>query len=677
MSRRPFFFLLLTPLLALWMIGCGGGGGTAGGGGGGGVFVPPDQVMAAVADTEAHFATVSSQPDWEQQMVAFLSGRPEFNNVGSSGQGTVWAFFGDGRPYLIVHNRRPGDSPDPNWSMDRSPATHNDLPKDLNTRLFNSLGNAFVDVTPALRNWLSSNNYVVTRQSGTLSQWRNVRNAGIFYVSTHAGTGEKDNTPFPAIMTGEKLTLAGVGDVISKNIKGVGYITADQDLDGNGNLVPSTNFAVGAEFIREYMTFAENSIVYIDACESAHPHLKQAFLDKGASLYVGWTMAVTDSAAVLVSRFFFDRMLGGNRFARENPNQRPFDWQAVLQNMKERGIHLHPAYDANGKQIGNTEIQFFPGNGNFGILTPTIRFLTVAEGLEELHIDGIFGNPPADDRRVTIDGTEVTIKSWESGKIVVELPRSGAGSAGDVVVGVKGSAGLLGSLTYRESNKVQLTEWRGALHYTYTIGGQNGLKHTATLNIQIRGDISSHRDKPGETPHEPIIPFLLGGDSDGSWTASGSHTVGDAMTGTRTETWSGSGTLQHMLVNPQSLISGAGSIDAKQKRLTFTSLSAMGQPGYNARHVARSPDGTVYQDNQQTFPFGLWGTIDIMTQQHFPIEMFLDSNYDILAGQYTKDFPQNLFAFGMGEEPGSCVITWERIPATHRPKADASRKAQR
>ena len=126
--------------------------------------------------------------------------------------------------------------------------------------------------------------------------------------------------------------------------------------------------------------------------------------------------------------------------------------------------------------------------------------------------------------------------------ILVTLPSSGLGMAGDVIVRVRGHT----------SNTAQLTEWK--VPYTFELIDRGSLRQVVTLTAHIRADIRKTVQFIGQELAEPTSapPPLLGlphggstntalDDSAGDYRCFGSHTDTDNVT----ESWSGSGSISY------------------------------------------------------------------------------------------------------------------------------------
>lgn len=310
------------------------------------------------------------------------------------------------------------------------------------------------------------------------------------------------------------------------------------------------NWAVTDLFVREYWKFAKNGFVYLDTC---HPlrevseQFRAALHAKGASVIAGWTWRGIHNIAGETAAFLFDRLLGANEFAGTFPvavpkeedatgmKQRPFDWAAVQKDMVKKG--LGRTYDS--KYGVQTELAFDAlGDGDFGLLRPSIGYVEPDEEEETLTLHGLFGKRQDRGEKVTVNGVALAINEWsEDGDEIVcgGLPRKGDGSEGPVVVEINGI----------RSNSVPLTGWHG--DFTYTIGKTGSAKGETvarvTFPVFLRGDVHRVRDRPGEKPRpRPTgIPMVRNKDLNLTFSIGGSHTHGK-----RTYRWSGSGTMVPM-----------------------------------------------------------------------------------------------------------------------------------
>src|SRR5262249_15836134 len=97
-------------------------------------------------------------------------------------------------------------------------------------------------------------------------------------------------------------------------------------IDGTGD---QAWYAITPEFVKKYMSFADNAFVFLDACHSAENYtMRNACFDKGASVYAGWKGGIHDEFAYRAHMFLLDRLLAANQYVPESPKQRSFDFGA-------------------------------------------------------------------------------------------------------------------------------------------------------------------------------------------------------------------------------------------------------------------------------------------------------------------------------------------------------------
>jgi hypothetical protein len=290
-------------------------------------------------------------------------------------------------------------------------------------------------------------------------------------------------------------------------------------------------YAITDRFIRAYMSFSDDSLVFIDACGSlgSTSTLPDAFGEKHVSVLVGWT---EPTGSWDRPDYFFDRLLGVNNdkahpyenVSKPEPPNRPFDVDSVLMAMQAHG--QTPVTFTRDKTTYTTHLVIRRLGGSFAILRPTIDTLVVHEDKPTLELWGMFGEEQG---QVTIGGTEAAIETWERYKIIVTLPAADqGGGSGDVIVKVR----------KHESNAVPLTLWH--VKFTYTEGPEQTITAYQHLYLDIywRADVHRYRSVPdGELHDQDAVKILPADGSSGSWdcTWAGSY-AGFAFT---TETGSG------------------------------------------------------------------------------------------------------------------------------------------
>jgi len=493
-------------------------------------------------------------------------------------------------------------------SMGAAPADSGptEMPKSGKARVLNALSSSFENPVPNIQKWLMKQGYSqVTGADASVASLRGVGGDGIFYISSHGGVDEDGNYPFniwTATPTTNNPDRQLQDDICPdppacdlKNARIVDVVAADHKRFGILDWVSVHHYGITANFINKYWdNFGDNALVFIDICDSnvndpSVTDFKDAIFAKLASVYVGWSGTVDSAFSANAARLVFDRLLGANQFCPEDGQpchpgaaqppvfaQRPFDYTEVQQDLHEH--HLD--------KDGFTEISFISNpyvGTNFGLLAPTISYLFMDEitndNVPQLTIYGDFGSDPRPDGWVTVGGTtndgfdiqggaQVPIASWDKDRIVVNLPLSGEGSAGNVQVTVR----------RHRSNVAQLTEWRSdSFMFTEKEGGS--LQQQTIYNLHLRTDIRKYRDSIHFPPSKQYIFLASANDSTADFMASGQARGGGGLT----YTGSGQGSLANGMADGganDTLILGQQGTD--DGHITFA-LSAVSTNGCNCR----------------------------------------------------------------------------------------------
>jgi hypothetical protein len=548
---------LVTFILVL-LIACSGDNGTApdeddgGNGGGGGAPTLADTLRVEAVETLASQLdqwTGMSADTIAARAVAYLGTLPTIEDAGvTPGTTTVWARFTDDVMLIIPNNRDlssaadtlvdPPSLPEPP-AVERPPVTVPEgrrmvtalsapdkgleLPVPATFRAVNPIGTCHVDPLPVLKSLLRGGGYVDARPGpATVEGLKAVRGDGVFYINTHGAVGIDGNqTPQYALWTATPFDIANLTATYKQMLlDGELAVVVQKTNDPQGGCSNLAHYGVTALFVNRYMRFAKHSLVVIDACESASVaaiDMRQAFANAGASVYVGWTRKVNDSFAYSAMKYMIDRLLGVNRISPESPKQRAFNIDDVREDMATNRNLVDDPYQ-------HAILTVFHMKDDFGLLSPSIQFLSVEEGASqsELIIAGMFGTDPGSGHRaVKINDQALDVIEWQPNLIRCDLPVAGASAAGTVVVEVGAGANP------RLSNAVNLTEWRGEMKYERDDPGNQ--RADMTLKVHFRADVHSFRDKPHETPWETTVLFGAMRDASMEVTAGGtySRTQGD------------------------------------------------------------------------------------------------------------------------------------------------------
>jgi len=235
---------------------------------------------------------------------------------------------------------------------------------------------------------------------------------------------------------------------------------------------------------------------------------------------VGWTgIFQTRNVGKFNAEYLFDRLLGANVLDdyplegggevknKETPPQRAFPFHMLDKDMEKRRpkgdrTSFKGAPDGTynkdkANPQGWTEVTYTKGEGDVGLLAPSLEYLTVDEEAEKITLHGWFGDDPGEkDRKVTIGDKQEPLSGceWKPERIECHLD---ANQHGPVVASSIG----------RPSNPVDLTRWKIELEFTHSTeirdvkhGGSLDGKGVTMATCFFRADVHEHRLKPGEAP---------------------------------------------------------------------------------------------------------------------------------------------------------------------------------
>lgn len=635
----------------------------------------PAQRAAALEAVEGEFRKVPGvdRDADNQRMLAFLRGRPEIAEAGID-RGSVWAVFRDGVELVVVNNVPPPSgtlgalrgtsrglsSTRGTGARPAAPILPTNLPRSTQVRLLNTFGPGFAQrygfdyggIAATFR----ASGYVVESADASVEALKSVTGDGVFHWSTHGAFLHSGNyalvTSTPRSVEFEEANL----EEFLRDDQRMAYATVkvDQDPD-TGEYTIGTYVAITQRFIRAFgWTFATDAFVLVNACLSDEAGMKGAFSDAGASVYAGWNAPVDIERGLKASAKLFDHLLGANRFAPlPQPRMRPFDWASLkpwLDSLYYTAWEEFP--DDSGALV-------FTQNGPFGILAPSIERLVPNEPDRELFLFGTFGADPGLHGRVTIGGTPVRVKEWLPYQITAELAASGAGSAGDVVVEVRGSEDLLAPLVPRKSNVVRLSEWRGALRYTE--GGPGSLLQEITFRFHAREDFHETRFSPGTAPERvsPMFGFDVAPDSSSDYAASGQYLYVSPKGDRYLEEWYGGGTLAPSYdgLGPGTFTM-AGFVDLVAR----TGTLGVADGATFTRRITVDDSGPVVTEGIPLPWYGL--------PLANGLQVTLDGAFGIETGSAQETYPAPRVT---GAEQVTCRLEWDDVPLAFPPDPDAAR----
>jgi hypothetical protein len=688
-SYGAFVRAIGCALTLLWIAGCGagglsagigggggvspagGGGGTGGGGsgasGGGTAAITWTQRNAVMDATGAMLAKMSPTGDRDAQnaqLAAYAKTLAGVKDAIVLEDRIVTVVFQDGTQYGIMNNliltgsrgeplqsRAAGVAARPPQFSTRSVGSASgvntptrvegfpDLPQSSKAVVMKALGADwnFGNDADRIQNLLNDGKYQVQRLDPTLENLSTLAGAGVVYYCTHGGWYYRHTdhersfvlwTTTPAPRKESEYTPQ------QKAWYDAGMIEPMQAMYGwdHGTPIEYRRWAITEQFIQKYWKLDRNSIVVFDACQSADYTLARV-MKNVCSAYLGWDNNINLAKPSL---YLFDRLLGANSYLPEDPKQRPFDLEAVLDDMAKQKL------DRNGDFA---KLQYSRGNlGNFGLLAPTIRNMTVDEQGKTLKIYGEFGDEPGSGGIVSVGGTVMNSRTWTPDEIdIKKLPDT---ASGDVYVQVRN----------HKSNVARLTDWRGQIRYYWNNDGSEQV--TGTIDLHVRADVRAYRSEPHVDPTTHPVDFEAAYDTKAHFVASGSFTQGQATT-----TWKG---ISDPLLKP-TLGAGLfciGTVDPQAQTLDLALEFGTGNDLTYTFQVPGAPPQTGALPLSTDPLDGLFNG----SKPAPSIKLKLGVDLSIPSGQRSQLGP---------EGNGTARFVWDTITPTSKPDPESSRSVQR
>ena len=540
--------------IAAALVACGGGGdGGDGSGQNAGGDVPstalPDKHTASLdAIIAAYGALPQTDPTADAvAMLEVVRKLPDVRRAGIQAPGSVWLNFSDGISAVVSTIPVVGRSDLATPSVGKSAAAQGRV-RALDTTLPGASGGArhaylsdavtkdvLVNQGVLLDSPLARIKGAFERQGFQVTSTADVdpgayefNDASVLYMRAHGGIGITQHDDIVFVLS----TNVAPDDASLKHFKAaidadeMGYMVAPR-LTANG--VKGKAYAslyITPKFVRNHMKFTDGSLVFLDACSSFAGaealEMRNAFRFANASIIFGWTADVEVHYGADSAVFLFDRLLAGNDAPGYDvkPPNRPFNVSEVYHHMEKHphadrvyavGTQLFPVVPLTlappalyfEPQTPNPLANAFTAKLDYEVtkgyegfaLAPAINGLNLQNLTDHLTVFGTFGGGPAKGggtREVTLDGKALTVESWNSSVIVLkDVPRSGTGSNGQLVVNVDGA----------HSNPAWIDQWNGVVltNYEPASGTGNGAG-TATTAVQctvdLRGSSSVFRSEP-------------------------------------------------------------------------------------------------------------------------------------------------------------------------------------
>lgn len=507
-----------------------------------------------------------------EAVAAFMRARPEYRRVTVMPDGCICGEFTDGQLHVVGNNQRSGaplvgaatmrraSSPTDARARGRSTSTLTSTSTSARTARPAADGDGDGDApltgVPSSSAGISASTFLSYAETdGSASQvedyerwltsagldllpsWRptvenlkHLPELGFFNWATHGGMLQAGGGISHALMTDTPADLEGiVAHLLDLQAGNLIYYTG-QYLYSRGKWAADTYLAITPAFIERYgWRFSPNSIVLVHACASDFVGFREAFRAAGAGVYGGWSHPVFVLAAIRAMEWMLDKFVASNlNVPTPDPRNRAHDYEAIKRVGDEAGV---TAYD-DPSEGGTVEFRFTRLNDAPGGLLPSMVRMAVNENLGQLVLHGSFGrvqgkvfvgttlatDPSGNDNylpwRPSGTVTELAVLEWAADEVTVQLPLTGAGSAGYVAAQVG----------RRFSNARALTRWNGEM--TVRSRGPGNLQLLHTLQYSARCDIGLWRDEPDGTLQDALATWTAtpyDAPSTWTWVATGQH----------------------------------------------------------------------------------------------------------------------------------------------------------
>jgi hypothetical protein len=441
---------------------------------------------------------------------------PDIAFASVSADGVVAVFF-DGQPIILLNNIyrseiKSSSSPLRQPEGGREPF---DVPSGKRARLMNGFTADFPpDSNPEIGAMLGKKGYDPVATGASVEDFRAVGGDAVLHIRTHGGAGDvldKDGNPVQGLDDSNKPAVDKDGKPVPMRLFALwttDAVTTEKykaeivsrrlvrmyDVVSPGVFLNTKQWHLGISglFVHDnWGSLAKNAYVHVSACAGGlRAEFVETIMNKGTNVfYVGWDNPAKVSDMDRAAKYVFDRMTGANLLdtaddPKEDPPQRPFDFDSIAALMQQRGL----SSSAGAKMTARHD-----GDMSAFILAPSIASVESYDYADEsLLLRGRFGTDQYN-ATITVGGDECSITRWTSKEVLCKLGRT---SKGEVVVKVGD----------HESNRVKLSSWRGTLTYAIE-SSPPGLSQVWTLKLHLRGDVGDYRDKPGEKPvaHQKVI----------------------------------------------------------------------------------------------------------------------------------------------------------------------------
>lgn len=479
-----------------------------------------------------------------QALADYLLEFPELEGMEVGSDRSVFAWFTDGRPLVIINNRRSATASELATEYALSSASSAGRPgpeiKKLSARagvaplavagqqpsaiprsrqavLFEAtVPGLAAPMLESLAPAFERRGYVVSGGEASLDALLAIEDLsgdiGVFYIDTHGAVGATPRTepspgpgspetlrPVPALFLQTSTIVTEETEFLYGSNFDHGELAYTLGGPGVSGMDPAPRaiyYAVGPEFARNHWRFSRGSLVYVDACLSASAgaaSFAQTCLNNNASVYAGWDASVIDGWAYFATRLFFDTSLGGSQiFTQVIPKQRAFDLTAIQRYMTARNYDIDQMPGSDGAALIFLASSAAALPSSFGLLAPSILKMDTGSYRGQVAINGLFD--PTLPATVKIEGNgtrELEVTPVSRTELLVPWTGTDQPSAGAVTVLQNG----------HPSNRVPLSEWRipARMVRSYS-NAQSQPSANIDFQLHVRADVHPSRPAPYEHP---------------------------------------------------------------------------------------------------------------------------------------------------------------------------------
>lgn len=487
--------LLSLIWLAMMGAGCGGCSSSDSAGGGGGAVISPTERMVALDELSQVYEDASeANPDTAlAETLDDVLSHPLIASAEIFENSNILAQFTDGVRLTIGGSRIVSTEPPPSTPERPLAPAAGWIPEGTQVAVINCLAGDTRMTThaPQVAAGLAAGGYSLVGGkvlAGRIDDFLNLANLGFLYVESHGSVYRVDvledrrRIPFYALQTDEPVTEATLARFKTELVSEEMVMTVIRFTDQAGNSQTKQVLSLTDKLIGKSMWFSDNSIAFMNTCNSGRATMRELMSNTNIGLWIGWDRAVDDGFATRAIKRFYTLMADSSSTRRT--------WQEAKETMGSEGLLLDPRNDIN------TRLMFQEGRTQADSILPRIDSVSVNESSLEAEVRGIFGSVPGEVLENSLSGAPLEVKSWSKDFLRVQLKTS--------------TFGIIAKSGSRDTGLHRLKVW--------TLSGADGgsfwAKNRVRLTLANRELTSfvSLVDEPADTPAGEKGPYYFHAD---------------------------------------------------------------------------------------------------------------------------------------------------------------------